>query len=212
VIRVLCAGTATEVGKTWVGAAALSALRSQGVTVAARKPVQSFDPTEPGPTDADVLAAATGDHADEVCPGHRWYPLAMAPPIAASMLEREGFLIADLAHELTWDDDLDLVWIETVGGPRSPLADDGDSADLTRWVLPDLIVLVADAGLGTINAVRLATVPFAGREVLVVLNRYDEGDEVHRTNALFLLRDGFDVMLDVDALVARLLTVSGESP
>jgi dethiobiotin synthetase len=209
---VLCAGTATEVGKTWVGAAALSALRAQGVTVAARKPVQSFDPAERGPTDADVLAAATGEHPDDVCPGHRWYPLAMAPPIAASMLEREGFLIADLAHELVWDEDLDLVWIETVGGPRSPIADDGDSVDLMRWVLPDVIVLVADAGLGTINAVRLATVPFAGREVLVVLNRYDEGDEVHRTNALFLLRDGFDVMLDVDALVARLLTVSGESP
>jgi dethiobiotin synthetase len=209
---VLCAGTATEVGKTWVGAAALSALRARGVTVAARKPVQSFDPAERGPTDADVLAAATGEHPDDVCPGHRWYPLAMAPPIAASMLEREGFLIADLAHELVWDEDLDLVWIETVGGPRSPIADDGDSVDLMRWVLPDVIVLVADAGLGTINAVRLATVPFAGREVLVVLNRYDEGDEVHRTNALFLLRDGFDVMLDVDALVARLLTVSGESP
>jgi dethiobiotin synthetase len=200
------------VGKTWVGAAALSALRARGVTVAARKPVQSFDPAERGPTDADVLAAATGEHPDDVCPGHRWYPLAMAPPIAASMLEREGFLIADLAHELVWDEDLDLVWIETVGGPRSPIADDGDSVDLMRWVLPDVIVLVADAGLGTINAVRLATVPFAGREVLVVLNRYDEGDEVHRTNALFLLRDGFDVMLDVDALVARLLTVSGESP
>ena len=211
-IRVLCVGTATEVGKTWVGAAALSALRAQGLTVAARKPVQSFDPADTGPTDADVLAAATGEHADDVCPGHRWYPLAMAPPIAASMLEREGFLIADLAHELSWDDDLDLVWIETVGGPRSPIADDGDAADLARWVLPDAIVLVADAGLGAINAVRLATVPFAGREVLVVLNRYDEGDEVHRTNAVFLLRDGFDVMLDVDALVARLRSVSGGSP
>jgi hypothetical protein len=35
---------------------------------------------------------------------------------------------------------------------------------------------------------------------------------VHRTNALFLLRDGFDVVLDIEALVARVMTVSGGSP
>jgi dethiobiotin synthetase len=187
VIRVLCVGTATEVGKTWVGAAVLAELRARGLDVVARKPVQSFDPNEPGPTDADVLAAATGEHADDVCPGHRWYPLAMAPPIAASLLEREGYLIADLADELMWGDH-DVVWIETVGGPRSPIADDGDSADLARWVLPDLIVLVADAGLGTINAVVLSMAPFLqlGIEPIVLLNRYDPDDDLHRRNREWL--------------------------
>jgi dethiobiotin synthetase len=211
VIRVLCVGTATDVGKTWVGAAVLEGLRGRGLNVVARKPVQSFDPAEPGPTDADVLAAATGEHPDDVCPGHRWYPMAVAPPIAASLLERDGFLVADLAGELTWGD-ADLVWIETVGGPRSPMADDGDSADLARWVLPDLVVLVADAGLGTINAVRLAATPFAGRLVVVVLNRYDEGNDIHRTNAVFLVRDGFDLLVNVGDLVDRLERFTVESP
>jgi dethiobiotin synthetase len=211
VIRVLCVGTATDVGKTWVGAAVLERLRGRGLNVVARKPVQSFDPAEPGPTDADVLAAATGEHPHDVCPEDRWYPMAMAPPIAASLLERDGFLVADLAGELTWGD-VDLVWIETVGGPRSPMADDGDSADLARWVLPDLVVLVADAGLGTINAVRLAATPFAGRLVVVVLNRYDEGDDIHRTNAVFLVRDGFDLVVNVDDLVDRLEHFTAESP
>jgi dethiobiotin synthetase len=137
--------------------------------------------------------------------------MAMAPPIAASLLERDGFLVADLAGELTWGD-VDLVWIETVGGPRSPMADDGDSADLARWVLPDLVVLVADAGLGTINAVRLAATPFAGRLVVVVLNRYDEGNDIHRTNAVFLVRDGFDLVVNVDDLVDRLEHFTAESP
>jgi len=51
------AGTATEVGKTFVGAALLAELRATGVRVAARKPAQSFAIGELR-TDADVLAAA----------------------------------------------------------------------------------------------------------------------------------------------------------
>jgi dethiobiotin synthetase len=209
---VLCVGTATEVGKTWVGAAILSERRAMGLTVAARKPVQSFDPDEPGPTDADVLGAATGEHPHDVCPGHRWYPLAMAPPLAASILERDGFGVRELVEELEWEDDVDLVWVETVGGPRSPIADDGDSADLARWLRPDIVVLVADAGLGTINAVRLSATPFAGRPIVVVLNRYDEADLIHRTNAVFLVMDGFDVAVDLDGLIATLAGISGASP
>ena len=58
---VVVAGTATEVGKTWVGAAVARELRDRGTTVAARKPAQSFEPAdvEPGGigTDADALAA-----------------------------------------------------------------------------------------------------------------------------------------------------------
>ena len=45
---VVCAGTHTEVGKTWVGAAVLGDLRARGRTVAARKPAQSFDPGDDG--------------------------------------------------------------------------------------------------------------------------------------------------------------------
>jgi dethiobiotin synthetase len=108
--------------------------------------------------------------------------------------------------------DHDVVWIETVGGPRSPIADDGDSADLARWVLPDIIVLVADAGLGTINAVRLSALAFPGRQIVVVLNRYDEGDDIHRTNAVFLARDGFDVVIELEHLVERIQVISAASP
>ena len=46
--------------------------------------------------------------------------------------------------------------VEAAGGVRSPLADDGDAVDLAAALRPDRVVLVADAGLGTINAVRLA--------------------------------------------------------
>jgi dethiobiotin synthetase len=67
---------------------------------------------------------------------------------------------------------------------------------------PDVVVLVADAGLGTINAVRLsmealATAPLDGDPVrpVVVLDRYDGHHDIHRRNREWLAeRDGYDVV------------------
>ena len=94
------AGTGTEVGKTFVAAALLGALRARGVTVSARKPAQSFGPGD-GPTDADRLAAVTGERATDVCSPARWYPVPLAPPMAAERLGRRPPSIAELAG-LTW--------------------------------------------------------------------------------------------------------------
>ncbi len=205
---VVCTGTATEVGKTWVGAATLRALRDEGHTVAARKCAQSFDPADPSdsPTDADVLADATGERAGTVCLPHRAYELPMAPPMAAAVLGRPPFAIDDLADELSWPDRVPTVrWIETAGGVRSPLASDGcDTVDLCRLVRPDVVVLVADAGLGAINAVRLCAGAIAEWPVIVVLNRCDE--EIAERNATWLAdMDGFDVVTDIGTLVRRFL-------
>ncbi len=77
-------GTGTDVGKTWVAARLLTDLRAAGLRVAARKPAQSFEPDDdPAGLDAAVLGAATGEPPEEVCPPHRWYEVAMAPPMAA---------------------------------------------------------------------------------------------------------------------------------
>jgi dethiobiotin synthetase len=94
-------GAATDAGKTWVAAAVLTRLRAAGLAVSARKPVQSYE-VEAGATDADVLAGATGEDAGTVCPRHRWYPLAMAPPIAARRLGRDPIRLGDLVAELDW--------------------------------------------------------------------------------------------------------------
>ena len=96
---VVVVGTATEVGKTWVGAALLSSLRTRGTRVAARKPAQSFEPGDEV-TDADVLAAATGEAPHDVCPAHRWYPIAYAPTMAAAALGRPGFTTRELVGEV----------------------------------------------------------------------------------------------------------------
>jgi dethiobiotin synthetase len=175
---VLVTGTATEVGKTWVAAAWLAQL---SVTTAARKPVQSFSDGER--TDAEVLAAATGERPEDVCPPHRWYPVPMAPPMAADVLGRPAFTVADLVGELSWPDPAVAVGlVETVGGPRSPVAIDGDTIDMATALAPDRVILVADAGLGTINAVRLCIAALAAWPVTVFLNRFDDGDDLHRRN------------------------------
>ena len=204
-ITVLCVGTATGVGKTSVGTEVLRDLRSRGLTVAARKPVQSFDPDAGPLTDADRLAEVTGEDRHTVCPEHRWYPMRLNPPIAAMVLGLPEFTNADLSAELEQPTSADVLWVETIGGPLSPMTSDGDSADVARWLFPDLIVLVADAGRGTINAVRLAAGPFAGRRLVVMLNRY-ESNEVCSQNQTWLAFNGFEVVADIADLAAAVLS------
>jgi dethiobiotin synthetase len=204
VIVALCAGTGTDVGKTWVGAAVLAHLGRRGVSVAARKPAQSFEPGSV--TDADVLAAATGERSLAVCLPERWYPVPMAPPMAADVLDRPRFAIKDLVAELIWPDPLPAVgWVESAGGVRSPIADDGDTADLAAALQPDLVVLVADAGLGTIHAVRSSIAALEGLRTVVFLNRFDTGRELHRRNCTWLVeRCGFDVSTEIEELAEEL--------
>ncbi|HEX6420055.1 MAG TPA: dethiobiotin synthase [Acidimicrobiales bacterium] len=201
---VLVAGTGTGVGKTWVACRLARALRRRGLIVAARKPVQSYGPGDDlADTDAALLAHATGDHPAVVCPQHRWYPVAMAPPMAAEALARPPFTVADLVAELAWPPAVGVGLVEAAGGVRSPLAADGDTVALAAALHPEHVVLVADAGLGTINAVRLAAATLAPWPMIVALNRFDPADDLHARNLEWLAgRDGFEVVTEPEALVA----------
>lgn len=191
-------GTHTEVGKTWLTARLLASLRSSGLRVAARKPVQSFEPGTDA-TDARQLAQASGEREADVCPAHRCYSLAMAPPMAAEALQLAPIHLNDIIDEIVWPADVDVGFVETVGGARSPLAHDGDSIDLLKCLPVDEVLLVADAGLGTLNAVRLALACIAPLPVTVFLNRYDPNDDLHRRNREWLLaHDGIDALTRVE--------------
>jgi len=64
---------------------------------------------------------------------------------------------------------------------------------------------VADAALGALNSVRLATDALAPHAVLVHLNRYDATDEIARRNRAWLVeRAKLPLTSDVVALVAAL--------
>jgi dethiobiotin synthetase len=205
---VVFAGTGTDVGKTYVAASLIQALRERGNSVAGRKPVQSFAQGDTS-TDADVLARAAGVDATDVCPPHRWFAIPLAPPMAAEVLGQEPFTIAELATEVqTTTPAVGTTIVETAGGVRSPIAADGDCVDLIRALAPDVVVLVADAGLGTINAVRMSEEALRPGSVVVYLNRYDPETDLHVRNADWLrAREGLDVVTDIEALVTRIETM-----
>src|ERR1044072_2049126 len=119
---IVVVGTHTEVGKTWVCQKLIHLWKAKGLSVAARKPVQSFDAGS-APTDAELLAEASAEDVHTVCPSHRW--------------------------------------------------DERASLHRRRLREPDDVILVADAGIGTINAIRLSLQVLTTCRVQILLNRYD---------------------------------------
>ena len=211
-VTVFVTGTGTDIGKTWLSVAILQNARRRRLRVAARKPVQSFDPSERA-TDAERLGDASGEPPATVCPEHRWYGVPIAPPMAAASLGMPPPFMADLIQEIdrSWPDPaVDLGLVEGAGGVASPLASDGDSAALAGALRPDVVVLVADAGLGTINAVRLSCPALEPLTVVVYLNRFDHEQELHERNRAWLAEvDGLQVSCDRDDLAGRIFALAG---
>ena len=212
-LRVFVSGSGTEVGKTWTAVGLLKALQSRG-PVAARKPVESFAAGDEI-TDAEMLAEASGEDPFTVCPDHRRYERPLAPPVAAELLRRPAWTISDLADEMKPAEGT--LVVEGVGGPLSPLADDGNSVDLARALAVDLVVIVVPAGLGAINAALASVGCFDDFDVVVFLNRYDSGDIAHVTNRSWLVeREGLEVNVDIGELAlsvdSRRTTLAPEQP
>ena len=116
-------GTGTEVGQDLHRRPAAPPAGRAGLTVAARKPAQSFAPG--AVLDSEILGQATGEPAEVVCPARRSYPLAMAPPMAAEALSLRPPTIDDLVGEVnaSWPArPADVGLVEGAGGVASPLA------------------------------------------------------------------------------------------
>ncbi len=192
-------GTGTEVGKTWVTCELIRQMGSSGFPTFARKPVQSFaEGTPDEELDSLQLASASGEAHSKVCRPERSYSAAMAPPFAARLTGRPTFTVSELLEEITWPSSDGIGFLETAGGCLSPIAEDGTSLDLALLAQPEVLLLVADAGLGTINSVLLSIRAIqdevAKRRmpstrlplVFAYLNRYEEASPVHSTNFTFL--------------------------
>ena len=123
------------------------------------RPASRCSPSSPATptTDADVLAAATGEDRDAVCPPAPLVRGGHGPADGRRRPRSPAVHLADLVDELAWPDGVEVGLVETAGGVRSPMAaDDADGVALAAALMPDVVVLVADAGLGTINSIRLA--------------------------------------------------------
>ncbi len=170
--------TDTGVGKTEVACAILRAERARGRDVVGMKPAQSgHDPSEP--SDAERLLAASGgaEPLEAICPYSFRAPLA--PAVAARLEGKEISLqrIVGAARALAARHAA--VLVEGAGGLMVPLAGSETYADLAVQLgLPALVV--ARAGLGTVNHAALTCEALARRGVTVagiVLNRLGPVDD-----------------------------------
>lgn len=149
-------GTDTEVGKTVVTAAVAALGLARGLRVAVVKPVQTgLEPGEAG--DLDEVRRLSG--VEDLHEFFR-FPEPLAPGTAARRSGNGSLRVADMAASVAGLADLperDLVLVEGAGGLLVELDTIGGTlADLAARLGAPMLV-VARAGLGTLNAAALTT-------------------------------------------------------
>lgn len=212
---VVVAGTGTDIGKTWVTCRLAELARAGGRSVAVRKPAQSFVAGEQ-PTEAERLALSSGEEPYEVCRPSRWYPVPMAPPMAAEAAGMPPVLVEGLLADIVWPDPgPHLGLVEQAGGIGAPQALDADGVEMARRLGPDCVVLVVRPGLGTLSDTRLAVMAVravmpAQCELLVYMNRFEARDTLHRANLQWLReREDLEVLTGPEDLLERLCCAHG---
>lgn len=157
-------GTDTGVGKTVATAAIAAVAAGSGRRVAVLKPAQTgVAPGEPG--DVDVVRQLAGAVTTREV---RRYPDPLAPDTAA---RRSGLPpvtpaeAAAAAAELA--EQHDLVLVEGAGGLLVRMDEHGGTLADVAWALAAPLIVVARAGLGTLNATAL-TAEVATRRGLTV--------------------------------------------
>jgi len=151
-------GTDTNVGKTYIACQIAAELKSRGINVIPRKPIETGCELINGilhPSDADLLlkASQANTSLDKVC-AYRFAP-AISPQLAA----RESgnpLSLDNLVSACTYETDNDsFLIVEGAGGFYSPICELGLNSDLAAELdLP--IVLVAEDRLGAVNQTLLA--------------------------------------------------------
>jgi dethiobiotin synthetase len=148
-------GTDTGVGKTVLAAAMLAALRTDGVRVAAFKPVVTgLAEPEPGrPADHELLGAAAGMAPEDVAP--QTFGPAVSPHLAAELAGTTVDPAAAIGAARAAGATADALVVEGVGGLLVPLTPHFTIRDLAVALgLP--VVIAARPGLGTISHTLLA--------------------------------------------------------
>ncbi|MBO7725668.1 MAG: dethiobiotin synthase [Thermoguttaceae bacterium] len=184
-------GTGTGVGKTFAAALILRKLHSEGLNAAYFKAAMSGNRRDENgrllPGDALYVKKISGirQPLESMCP--YVYETAVSPHLAA---KREGNPV-ELDHVLRNYDSLcrryDWVVTEGSGGIVCPLRDDHQKIGLEDFVHLRRLscLIVADAGLGTINAVVLTAEYMNVRHLSVkgiIFNRYEKGNFLHEDN------------------------------
>jgi dethiobiotin synthetase len=198
VADLLVTGTDTGVGKTVVAAALVMALRQIGAKGIGFKPAET-GVSAAEISDSEVLAVASGSASPLVTP-----LLRLSEPLAPAVAAERAGVVFDPAQALERVRALRAsgytVVVEGAGGLLVPLAWGYTVADLAVEAGLTAVV-VARAGLGTLNHVALTLEALVRREVgvlAVVLNgRGDPPDLAEATNPLALERIAPDLTVVV---------------
>jgi dethiobiotin synthetase len=188
VTSLVITGTGTDVGKTVVTAAIAALAGAAGKRVAVLKPAQTgVLPGEPG--DLALVRRLAGD--DVTLRELRRYPDPLSPEAAARRAGLPALHPADIASSAT---DLaarhDLVLIEGAGGLLVRFDESGATLADVAWSLGAPVLLVSQAGLGTLNTTALTAEALLRRGVEclgVVVGRWPaEPDLAARCNLIDL--------------------------
>jgi dethiobiotin synthetase len=170
--------TDTGVGKTEIACALLRAARAAGIDAVGMKPAQSGH-TPGEPSDADRLREASdrAEPLDAICPYSLQAPLA--PGVAARLEGRTIELPRILEGARALAARHAALVVEGAGGLLVPLTERETYADLAVALgLP--VILVARAGLGTVNHTALTVEALRRRGLVIaaiVLNRTTPEDD-----------------------------------
>jgi dethiobiotin synthetase len=160
---IVVSGTGTEIGKTVTTAAVAALALAQGRSVAMLKPAQTgVAPGEPG--DAAEVTRLAGDAITTLELAR--FPEPLAPDTAArraGMAQVRPYEVADAATKLAASHDL--VLVEGAGGLLVRYDDEGATlADAARLIGAPVLV-VASAGLGTLNTTTLTAEALRSRDL-----------------------------------------------
>lgn len=184
-------GTDTDIGKTYISGLILKKLQENGVSAAYYKAAMSGNERDANgvliPGDALWVKEYSGiaQPLQEMCPFV--YETAVSPHLASRLEGNPVVLKTVMSGFHSVCSRYDYITLEGSGGILCPLCFDGQKL----W-LSDIIracgsgcLLVADAGLGTINQVGL-TAFFLKQQNLslkgIILNHYHPGNVLHEDN------------------------------
>lgn len=184
-------GTGTDVGKTFVTSLIVKKLKEGGASSAYYKAAMSGNVCRPDgtliPGDAQQIQKMAGltQPLEEMCP--YVYEAAYSPHLAARIERNPIEMDKVLAGFKAVSQKYEYVTAEGSGGILCPLRFDEQKIQLEDFVKACHLnsLIIADAGLGTINAVVLTADYMRSKNMPVkgiIFNNYEQGNVLHEDN------------------------------
>ncbi|MEZ4297912.1 MAG: ATP-dependent dethiobiotin synthetase BioD [Polyangiaceae bacterium] len=148
-MRTVVIGTGTEIGKTHLGVALLTAATRKGLSTCGLKPIESGAPPGADGEDAAALRAAG------TLPWTSPAPYSFKDPVSPHLAARRESVRIEIPRARSWVDthQATFLLVETAGALLSPLGEGLTNLDLALAMEADRYILVAVDRLGVLHDV-----------------------------------------------------------